>query len=156
MKKNIVGYYSNPSQLGGSEVYLKVLLENIDLSQYNPLLFLSDTHPLKGNLYETMILSELIKNRFNQGMINNLLFYRDSNGNEVDVVIPHGNSYTVIEIKASKTITNRFFKGLNDFDNLQSESVRKLLIHSGDIIRKQSGIQITNLKSLEDHIKEEN
>ena len=115
-----------------------------------------DTHPLKGNLYETMILSELIKNRFNQGMINNLLFYRDSNGNEVDVVIPHGNSYTVIEIKASKTITNRFFKGLNDFDNLQSESVRKLLIHSGDIIRKQSGIQITNLKSLEDHIKEEN
>lgn len=72
-----------------------------------------ETHPLKGNLYETMKLSELIKNRVNRGMINNLLFYRDSNGNGV------------------------------------------VVIHSGDIIRKQSGIQITNLRSLENHIKED-
>ena len=114
-----------------------------------------DTHPLKGNLYETMILSELVKNRFNQGMINNLLFYRDSNGNEVDVIIPSGNSYTAIEIKASKTITNSFFKGLKNFDSLQQENVKKILIHSGDIIKKQSGIQVTNLRFLKEHIKED-
>lgn len=114
-----------------------------------------ETHPLKGSLYETMILSELIKNRFNQGMINNLLFYRDSNGNEVDVVIPCGNSYTAIEIKASKTITKSFFKGLNNFDSLHQETIKKILIHSGDIIKKQSGVQVTNLKSLEEFIKEE-
>ncbi|RLD31466.1 MAG: AAA family ATPase [Bacteroidetes bacterium] len=115
-----------------------------------------DTHPLKGNLYETMILSELVKNRFNQGRINNLLFYRDSNGTEVDVLIPIGNSYTAIEIKASKTITNSFFKGLKKFESLQQETVKKILIHSGDIIKKQSGIQVTNLRSLGKYIKEEN
>jgi len=113
-----------------------------------------DTHPLKGNLYETMILSELVKNRLNRGIINNLLFYRDSNGNEVDVIIPSGNSYTAIEIKASRTITNSFFKGLNIFESLQQETVKKILIHSGDINRKQSGIQVTNLKSLEEYIKD--
>ncbi len=115
-----------------------------------------ETHPLKGNLYETMILSELVKNRFNQGMINNLLFYRDSNGNEVDVVIPSGNGYTAIEIKSAKTITNSFFKGLKDFDLLQEENVKKILIHTGDKIKKQSDIQVTNLKLLEEHLKEEN
>jgi predicted AAA+ superfamily ATPase len=112
-----------------------------------------DTHPLKGPLYETMILSELLKIRFNRGMVNNLLFYRDSNGNEVDVVIPHGISNTAIEIKAAKTITSSFFKGLNRFETLLSEPVQKILVHSGEMTRKQSGIQITNLKSLEEHIR---
>ena len=112
-----------------------------------------DTHPLRGPLYETMILSELLKLRFNQGMINNLLFYRDSNGNEVDVVIPGGNSAIAIEIKAAKTINRAFFKGLNLFEALVSEPVQKFLVYSGDIIRKESGIQVTNLQSLEEHIK---
>ena len=112
-----------------------------------------NTHPLKGQLYETMILSELLKLRFNQGMNNNLLFYRDSNGNEVDVVIQCGNSTTAIEIKAAKTINRNFFKGLNLFEVLVSEPVQKFLVYSGDIIRKESGIQVTNLKSLEEQIK---
>jgi uncharacterized protein len=112
-----------------------------------------DTHPLKGNLYETMIISELVKSRLNKGTINNLLFYRDSNSNEVDVIIPQGNKYTAIEIKSSKTITNSFFKGLNNFDSLQTEPTRKLLIHSGNIIKKQAGIQVTNLKFLEEHME---
>jgi len=111
-----------------------------------------DTHPLRGAVYETMILSELIKIRFNQGMTNNLLFYRDSNGNEVDAVIPHGTGNTAIEIKAARTITSSFFKGLNRFEALLSEPVRKILVYSGDTTGKQSGIQITNLRSMEEDI----
>lgn len=107
-----------------------------------------DTHPLKGSLFETMILSELLKNRFNSGLTNNLLFYRDSNGNEVDVIIPHAGGNTAIEIKVAKTISASFFKGLNHFDALFSKPVQKIIVYSGDIIRKQSGIQITNIKHL--------
>lgn len=103
-----------------------------------------------------MIFSELIKNCSNQGIINNLLFCRDSNGNEVDVVIPFGNSYTSIEIKASKTITNSFFKGLNKFESLQHETVKKVLVHTGDIVKRQSGIQVTNLKFLKEYTRGKN
>lgn len=110
------------------------------------------THPLKGNLFETMVMSEIIKSRFNQGKVNNLLFYRDSNGNEVDVVIPGGSFTTAIEIKSAKTITSSFFKGLNRFENIMAEPVRKILVYSGNEDRKQSSVQITNLKSLEEYI----
>ena len=48
-----------------------------------------------------------------------------------------------------------FHRGLKDFDSLQQETVKKILIHSGDIIKKQSGIQVTNLKFLKEHIKED-
>lgn len=111
-----------------------------------------DTHPLRGALFETMILSELIKIRFNMGRNNNLLFYRDSNGSEVDVVIPQSIGNTIIEIKSAKTITDKFFKELNRFEALVKEPVQKILVYSGDTVRKQSGVQITNLKSLEEHL----
>ncbi|MCK5611444.1 glycosyltransferase, partial [Candidatus Pacearchaeota archaeon] len=45
-KKPVIGYYSDTKQLGGSEVYLKVILGNIDTSLYEPVLFLTDSHPL--------------------------------------------------------------------------------------------------------------
>ena len=107
------------------------------------------THPLKGNLFETLILAELQKIRFNNGLTNNMLFYRDSNRNEVDAVIPQGNTHIAIEIKAAKTITSAFFKGLDRFENSIGTPVRKILVHAGEITRLQSGIQITNLKLLE-------
>ena len=112
-----------------------------------------DTHPLKGNLFETMVISELVKFKFNNGRTNNLLFYRDSYGNEVDTVIPHADGFTAIEIKAAKTISNSFFKGLKRFEALQTNPIQKILIFSGDQIRKQSDIQITNLEHLEEHLR---
>ena len=110
-----------------------------------------DVHPLKGALFETMILSELVKIKLHQGMTNNLLFYRDSNGNEVDVIIPHGIDITAIEIKAAQTINSAFFRGLSRFETIISEPVEKFLVCSGDLDRKQSGIQIANAKTLETH-----
>ena len=45
-----------------------------------------ETHPLRGNLFETFIVSELIKSRFNRGERPAFSFWRDSNGNEVDLI----------------------------------------------------------------------
>ena len=46
-------------------------------------------HPLKGGLFESMIVSELIKYRFNRGRENNLSYWRDSAGHEIDCIIGH-------------------------------------------------------------------
>ena len=65
-----------------------------------------------------MVVAEALKYRFNQGKRSNLFFYRDSRGNEVDLLIVSGVDIFPIEIKAGMTITRDYFKGLNHFAKL--------------------------------------
>ncbi len=100
------------------------------------------THPLKGNLFENFIISEMIKNRFNKNEPDNLYFWRDNTGNEIDVLIDEGGQLYPVEIKSGKTITPDYFKGItfwNKLTGLQQGSV----IYAGDELQKRSGnIQI--------------
>ena len=75
-------------------------------------------HPLRGNFFENMVVMEALKYRYNRGRRNNLYFYRDSNGNEVDLVYTRGGQLLPIEIKAGKTVSNSFFTGVKRFCKL--------------------------------------
>ncbi len=44
-------------------------------------------HPMRGALFKTWVVSELLKKRFNQGLLSNLYFWRDSQGHEVDILL---------------------------------------------------------------------
>ena len=68
------------------------------------------THPLRGSLFETFIIAELIKSRFNQGERPDLFFWRDSNGNEVDVIAEQGGKLMPIEIKSGKTSKEKLIR----------------------------------------------
>jgi uncharacterized protein len=70
------------------------------------------SHPHRGAIFENMIVMELLKKRFNQGLHSNLYFYRDKTGNEVDVVSDRGTKIVPIEIKSSQTPHADFCKGL--------------------------------------------
>lgn len=71
--------------------------------------------PLRGNLFENLVVLEALKFRYNQGKRDNLFFYRDSNGNEVDLIAEQGRRLLAIEIKAGATINPDYFKGLRHF-----------------------------------------
>ena len=71
--------------------------------------------PLRGNLFENMVVMEALKYRLHRGRRTNLHFYRDSNGNEVDLLLGLGPDLYPIEIKAGMTINRDYFKGLNSF-----------------------------------------
>jgi predicted AAA+ superfamily ATPase len=62
-----------------------------------------DTHASRAALFETFVVSELVKHRFNQGEASDLYFWRDSTGNEVDVVFETPNGLQAIEIKSVST-----------------------------------------------------
>jgi len=47
-----------------------------------------------------------------------LSFYRDSNGNEVDLLLEFGDQLFPIEVKAGATVSPDYFKGLDRFDRL--------------------------------------
>ncbi len=72
--------------------------------------------PLWGALFENFVVMEALKDRFNQGENSPLYFYRDSEGNEVDVLMPVGRQLHAIEVKAGATVNPDYFKGLKRFD----------------------------------------
>jgi predicted AAA+ superfamily ATPase len=72
-------------------------------------------HPLRGNLFENLVVAEALKYRFHRGRRNNLFFWRDAKGNEIDLLLEHGPDIHAVEIKAGATIASHWFKGLQTF-----------------------------------------
>lgn len=107
------------------------------------------THPLRGHLFENMIVIELLKNRYNKGKSNNLNFYRDSNGNEVDILYSIKNKILPIEIKAGETFTSDYLKGINLFNkNFPTLSSDGAVIYAGKINQTRKKIKILNYLKL--------
>lgn len=102
------------------------------------------THPLRGSLFETFIIAELIKSRLNQGERPDLFFWRDSNGNEVDVIAEQGGKLMPLEIKSGKTLTKESTSSLKKWIALaKNESISPTLIYGGEESYKINDIQIT-------------
>lgn len=95
-------------------------------------------HAAKGPLFENMIVSELLKQRFNAGTQDNLYYWRDKTGNEVDILIDNAGKLTSMELKAGETISSDFFKGLDYFSFLNKKKVKQLLVYGGKQEQKRS------------------
>ena len=90
------------------------------------------THPLRGSIFETLVVSELVKGYFNRGERAPLYFWRDSNGNEVDVIADTGGRLRPIEIKSGQTLNRDFFTGLERWLSLAgSEAESPVLVYGG-------------------------
>lgn len=77
--------------------------------------------PLRGHLFENLVVLELMKKRFNQGLDPHLFYFRDQQKHEVDVVYKKANELIPIEIKSSKTFNKNFYKELDYFAKLFPE-----------------------------------
>ena len=71
--------------------------------------------PLRGSLYENLLIMEVVKRILNRGKRQNLHFYRDTKGNEVDLLICEGRIFTAVEIKSAKTFQPEFISGIQHF-----------------------------------------
>ncbi len=69
------------------------------------------SHPLRGSIFETWVVSEIVKHRINRGETGGLSFYRESNGAEVDLVIDQPARITLVEAKSGATPSSSFFEG---------------------------------------------
>jgi len=99
-------------------------------------------HPLRGNLFENMIVIEALKYRCHRGKRNNLYFWRDSKGNEVDLLVESGPDVMPVEIKSGATISEDFFKGLQTFaDRLPHLSISSL-VYGGTEQQKRSNVWV--------------
>ena len=95
------------------------------------------THPLRGSLFETWVVSELIKNRFNSGEVSNLYFWRDHRGLEIDVLVDQTGLLIPIEVKSGATVHSSCFAGLRAWQTLaEKEGEAGWVIFGGE--QKQS------------------
>jgi uncharacterized protein len=101
--------------------------------------------PLRGALYENLIIVELLKQRLNAGLLPSLFFYRDTNGNEVDLVIKAGRNLVPVEIKSATTFTEEFLKGLGRFrDAVGAKASGGYLLYNGKERFKVKGVSVFN------------
>lgn len=74
-----------------------------------------ENHPLRGALFENHVINEVLKHDLNRNRAAQLYFFRDSNGNEVDLLYGRGPNLVPIEIKSGQTISSDWFKGIDHF-----------------------------------------
>ncbi len=99
------------------------------------------SHPLRGAIFESWAVSEIVKSRLNRGESGGLSFYRDQNGAEVDLIIEHPNRTTLVEFKASETPSSSLFSGARrvrgHLDGLSSP-VEVVVAYGGDQVQRRS------------------
>ena len=88
-------------------------------------------HPLRGALFENMVIVEALKFSFNRGHAPNLSFFRDSQGLECDLLIETGHGNAAIEIKSGATITSDSFGALGKVGKLIPNISMKAVVHGG-------------------------
>jgi predicted AAA+ superfamily ATPase len=105
-------------------------------------------HPLRGAIFEGMVITELLKNRTNAGKPVNLSFWRDKTGREIDVIVDNGNTQFPIEIKSGKTIHDEFLKNIEYWKSM-SGFKKGLVLYAGKENQKRSkGTDILNWREL--------
>ncbi len=102
--------------------------------------------PLRGPLYENLVIADVLKRLANRGQRPTLYFYRDSHGNEVDLLIPHGRALIPVEIKSAATFAPDFLKGLTQFRKALGEErvAPGWVLFNGDRSFEVHGVRVFN------------
>lgn len=107
-----------------------------------------EMHPFRGSLFENLVVTEFLKQRLNSGLSNNIYFWRDSTGNEIDLLIDRTPDLLPIEIKSGRTVTSDYFKGLNFWNKLTGNK-GGMVVYGGDMKQSRSnGITVVPIKDL--------
>jgi uncharacterized protein len=91
-------------------------------------------HYLRGNIFESFIIADLIKQRENQGLNPNVFFWRDKNDYEIDCIIEEGQRLIPLEIKVSQTFNQHYFDGFARFNQLtETDPAHNIVVYTGDL-----------------------
>ena len=109
------------------------------------------THFLKGGLFENLVLVEFLKHYYNQGLVPDLTFFRDSSGNEIDIIDNVDGKQLAYEVKAGATFSPDYFKGIvkwQGFSGYPPENCT--VVYTGDVEMQTSNGRVVNYKKLWD------
>lgn len=109
---------------------------------------------MRGALFENFVVTEALKQRYNQGKESNLYFYRDSNQNEIDLLLKRNSGLYGIEIKSSMTYHKDFEKALKRIDEWVKAPVDgKAVVYAGDFENTAGEIKLLNYTNMDEVLK---
>lgn len=100
-------------------------------------------HPLRGEIFENMVINNILKNFMNKGKTPQLFFYRDRSQHEVDLVVQTALGYKAYEIKSSSTFSKNYFDGITYLKSLLKERLSGsavLYTGSDEVNAQENGI----------------
>lgn len=98
-------------------------------------------HPLRGAIFESWVVSEILKARIHRGVSGGLSYYRDRDGSEVDLVIEFPERLQLVEAKSSRTPSSSLFAGTQRVRERLEESsrpTRLAVAYGGDELQKRT------------------
>ncbi len=106
-------------------------------------------HPQRGALFETLVVGELVKQRYNAGRAAGLYFWRDNTGNEVDLLFESDTRLQPVEIKSGATFVRDWTKGLAKWAGLAGdEAMPGWLIYGGEDRFVRDGVEVFPWRSI--------
>ncbi|MCQ2336527.1 MAG: ATP-binding protein [Paludibacteraceae bacterium] len=107
------------------------------------------THPLRGALFENMVVVEMLKQKYHNGNLPNLYFYRDKSQHEVDVIEENGTSLFGYEIKSGKTFHPDWNKNLTYLSRIFGDSlVSTKIVYDGELENNTEINGLINFRNL--------
>ena len=98
---------------------------------------------LAGALFETLIISNIIKQNHHTYQLRKYWFWRDAAGHEIDLLTQRGGSFDIFEVKAARTLKPRLFKGLHDFAKIAEGRVQsQALIYGGAETQHRTKVKV--------------
>ena len=109
----------------------------------------TETHYLKGSLFENMVVAEMYKSRMNKGIEPDFHFFRDSNKNEIDLVWQEGTKLNKAEIKYSSTLKTDFISTMKKMtaQKVLSNGKHLVIMNQGEI-KKWMGVDVKDWREL--------
>jgi predicted AAA+ superfamily ATPase len=107
----------------------------------------------KGAIFENFVLLEMMKNHYAQGIHRNYSFWRDSNQNEIDLLIEKGKQVACVEMKYSQTVKQEFIKSLHYLDKIKGDlELTHFLVNSMDESQKRSNETIVSWRDIDQYL----
>jgi predicted AAA+ superfamily ATPase len=102
------------------------------------------SHPLRGAIFESWAVSEILKHRVNAGESGGLFHYRDQRGTEADLIIEYANELVLVEAKAAQTPAGDLFASAERVRDVLSRvrPCHAYLAYGGDTAQKRREVQL--------------
>ncbi|MGI9160527.1 MAG: DUF4143 domain-containing protein [Saprospiraceae bacterium] len=102
-------------------------------------------------IFENLIIADFVKRNHHHYLFQEFWFWRDSNGNEVDLLTRDGQSLKIYEIKSSQTINSRYFHGMDLFSGTATDKISaKTLIYGGNESQERTHYQVRAWRDSDD------
>ena len=111
-------------------------------------------HPMRGALFENLVINNVLKSSYNRGDRCNLNFYRDKSGHEIDLIVETPHGIDAYEIKAGMSYRPEYFRNIDYVKDLLGDGMRRSgVVYAGDVEKHTPDHAIINYLNFPDKFK---